>query len=181
MALSKFTIDKIKFKGNDYQYLKNKIIEKYNEQFPEYDISLSYKTSKKSYIFFIFNKMNVIDKTGEIKQVKILISQYTNEVAINIFAPEKKDELYQKYYYGQMDYSEPLKEYIDSVVTLYRLYNIDLSWKFSENDGYIMMKYKGPIKNSLKSFHLKYYNCVIKDEFEAIKPKVVEFAERFCK
>ena len=180
----KYSIDKAKFKGDDYRYLKNKIIEKYKEILPNYEIKIEYKKSKKEYKFIISKKENIInDSSGNLNQIDIYLYEYSNSSAINIFAPEKKDELYQKYYYDQIDYFEQLQEFLDSIVTLYRLQNINLEWDIESDKSHFTVYGPRPGDDHifswrpLKVFYLKYSDCVTKDEFEIFKKDIIKFAD----
>ena len=185
----KYSIDKAKIRGKDYKYLENKIIEKYKETFPDYEITIKYKNSKHDYTFLISKKDKIINEEGNIELIDVYLCKYINSTAIDIFAKDKKEELYQKYYYDQIDYFEQLQEFLDSIVTLYKLQNINLEYDIKDNKTYFVVYGPKPesythyfgSSRSIKLFYLKYSDCVTKDEFIKLKRDVSNFIKIIAK
>ena len=182
MEIQKFSINNMRFDKKDYQYAKKKIIEKYEEEFPHYKISISYKKINKQYIYKVSNIMDLLNCSGIVTK-KIPICKYTNSEVIEIFIKDKKEELYQKYYYDQINYLNKLKEYIDSVVTLYKLQNIDIMVEFNKDCFIIHRPYiiKMNTYISCKKFKFQYSDCVTKNEFENLKIEINNFIDEFDK
>ena len=180
MGRQKFSINKMKIIDEDFEYIKNNIIEKYKETFPEYLIEIEYKMSKNNYAFIIYENKKIINEEGNIESIKSYLFKYKNSVAIELFAKDKKEEFYQKYYYDQkLDINE-LKEYIDSTITLYKLQNADLEWDIEkDNEFFTIYGPKPEFKNifshrPMKLFYLRFSDCVTKKEFESFKKEVIK-------
>ena len=182
MEIQKFSINNMRFDKKDYKYAKKKIIEKYEEEFPHYKISISYKKINKPYIYKVSNIMDLLNCSGIVTK-KIPICKYTNSEVIEIFIKDKKEELYQKYYYDQIDYLNKLKEYVDSIITLYKLQNINMTANFEKDSFTINRPYKllGHQYISHKKFNFKYSDYVTKNEFENLKMEINNFIDRLDK
>ena len=184
MGRQKFSINKMKITGKDFEYIKNNIIEKYKETFPEYLIEIEYKATKKNYAFIIYENKKIINEEGNIESIKSYLFKYKNSVAIELFAKDKKEEFYQKYYYDQkLDINE-LKEYIDSIITLYKLQNADLEWDIEKDNEFFTIYGPEPEFKSvfshrpMKLFYLRFSDCVTKKEFEKLKKEVIKSIDK---
>ncbi len=133
--MKKFSINNVKFDDNDFEYIKNKIINEYKELYLDCKIKIQYKTVKGNWTFRVFTEQIVIIDVDKTDVVMVLTCEYNNSQAINIFIldDDLKRFYSNKYYYSQLGCIDELKAYIDKTCTLQALCNIEMEWKIDDD------------------------------------------------
>jgi hypothetical protein len=184
-TLKKFTINNRKFKDKYYNSIINGIKSKYKELYPNDKISIIYKTVKNAYTFLVYKQMVVISNSGDIGNNSVLLTQYANIEAINIFSDIDMEEYLEEYDDSRKNYYEQLKEYIDGLVVTYTLLGLNFQtaelklgsyWiSLKSNPERIMMSTSDYISGYMQ------YDIVTESDFKNAKTHIKNGLEKFLK
>lgn len=130
-----FTINNKKFKKEFLNDIKDGIIKRYRELYPNLKISIEYKQKTGIYKFFVYIDFYAINKNG-IEGTKTLLMDYSNTEAISLFASIPLESFLEQYDDSRKDYRKEFLEKVEGFIVLYKTLGLDIKPIEETDDGY---------------------------------------------